>query len=77
MNPPARPDTPTPTTTLHLSTGVTISYRTTGDIHSTVAVVLLPGLGDSWRSWDLVTTRLPKSVHTFAISQRGLISGHA
>lgn len=73
MNPPARPDTPTilSHTTLRLPTGVTISYRAAGDVRSTVALVLLPGLGDSWRSWDLVTTRLPKSVQTLAISQRG------
>ncbi len=58
-------------TTLCLSTGVTLSYRASGDARSTVALVLLPGLGDSWRSWDLVTARLPGSIQTLAISQRG------
>ena len=58
-------------TTLRLSTGVTLSYRASGDARSTVALVLLPGLGDSWRSWDLVTARLPGSIQTLAISQRG------
>ena len=58
-------------TTLRLPTGVTISYRAAGDVRSTLAVVLLPGLSDSWRSWDLITMRLPTSVRTLAISQRG------
>jgi len=58
-------------TTLRLPSGVTISYRASGDASSPFAVVLLPGLSDSWRSWDLVTARLPASIRVFAISQRG------
>jgi non-heme chloroperoxidase len=56
---------------LPLQTGVTLSYRDSGDPTSPLAVVLLPGLGDSCRSWDLVTSRLPTSVRVLAISQRG------
>lgn len=72
-NPPTLSGTPMSLApaTLRLSTGVTLSYRAAGDVHSTLAVVLLPGLSDSWRSWDLVTRRLPMSVRTLAISQRG------
>src|SRR5688572_25186865 len=58
-------------TMLRLPSGVTISYRASGDASSAFAVILLPGLSDSWRSWELVTTRLPASLRVFAISQRG------
>jgi len=57
--------------TLRLPSGVTLSYRATGDVRSGLALVLLPGLSDSLRSWDLVTARLPSSVRVLAISQRG------
>jgi pimeloyl-ACP methyl ester carboxylesterase len=35
------------------------------------AVLLLHGLIDSWRSFELVLTQLPESIHVFALSQRG------
>jgi pimeloyl-ACP methyl ester carboxylesterase len=35
------------------------------------AVLLLHGLTDSWRSFELVLTRLPRSIRVFALSQRG------
>ena len=34
-------------------------------------MVLLHGVTDSWRSFELVLPRLPESVHAFAVSQRG------
>jgi non-heme chloroperoxidase len=36
-----------------------------------VPVLLLHGFTDSWRSFDRVMARLPKSVYAFAVSQRG------
>jgi non-heme chloroperoxidase len=62
---------PSPPTRLRLPSGVTISYRASGDTRSPLAVILLPGLSDSWRSWDLITPRLPTSIRVLAISQRG------
>lgn len=35
------------------------------------ALILLHGLTDSWRSFDLVIPHLPSSIRTIAISQRG------
>lgn len=34
-------------------------------------VVLLHGFADSWRSFDLVLPHLPRSIHAFALTQRG------
>lgn len=36
-----------------------------------VPVILLHGITDSWRSFELVLPHLPKSVRAFALSQRG------
>ena len=34
-------------------------------------VILLHGVTDSWRSFELVLPHLPPSIHAFALSQRG------
>lgn len=38
---------------------------------SGVPVLLLPGLGDSWRSFERVLAHLHESVRAFALTQRG------
>jgi len=53
-----------------LGTGVSLAYIDIGARSSNV-VVLLPGLSDSWRSYDLVLPHLPSIFRTIAISQRG------
>lgn len=54
-----------------LSTGITVSFVEAGDPRSDEVLVLLPGLSDSWRSYELVLPHLPRSIRTFAVSQRG------
>lgn len=56
--------------TVTLPSGVTLSYAESGAA-SAPTVVLLPGPTDSWRSYELVLDRLPASIHTIAVSQRG------
>lgn len=53
-----------------LPTGVTLSYVEQGAPNG-VPVVLLHGVTDSWRSFELVLPYLPPSIHAFALSQRG------
>jgi len=53
-----------------LPTGVTLPYVEQGD-PAGVPVILLHGVTDSWRSFDLVLPHLPPSLHVFAVSQRG------
>lgn len=53
-----------------LSTGVTLSYVEQGD-PSGVPVVLLHGVTDSLRSFELVLPHLPPWMHTLALTQRG------
>ncbi len=53
-----------------LSTGVTLPYVEHGDPTGT-PVLLLHGYTDSWRSWQLVLSYLPDSIHAFALTQRG------
>lgn len=38
---------------------------------SGIAVILLHGITDSWRSFELILPDLPASIHAFALSQRG------
>jgi non-heme chloroperoxidase len=54
-----------------LATGLTLSVVDLGDSQSTDVIVLLPGLSDSWRSYEAVLPHLPGSVRTIAVSQRG------
>jgi pimeloyl-ACP methyl ester carboxylesterase len=53
-----------------LATHVNLAYVDVGPRSSDV-LVLLPGLGDSWRSYELVLPHLPSTFRTVAISQRG------
>ncbi len=56
--------------TVTLGTGVTLSYAEQGD-RSGPALVLLPGPTDSWWSYRPVLERIPRSIWTIAVSQRG------
>jgi pimeloyl-ACP methyl ester carboxylesterase len=49
--------------------GLRLSYAEQGD--SDLAVLLLPGPTDSWRSYRPVLDRMPQSIRTLALSQRG------
>jgi len=53
-----------------LSTGVTLSYAERGEPDG-FPVLLLHGLGDSWRSFEPVLEHLPGSIRAFALTQRG------
>jgi pimeloyl-ACP methyl ester carboxylesterase len=53
-----------------LTTGVSLRYVEQGDPLG-VPVLLLHGITDSWRSFELVLPHLPASVRAFALSQRG------
>jgi non-heme chloroperoxidase len=55
---------------VELPTGVTLQYVEQGD-PSGVPLLLLHGLSDSWRSFELVLPHLPESIHAFALTQRG------
>ena len=56
--------------TVALPGGPTLSYAEVGD-PSGPALVLLPGPTDSWRSYEPVLDRMPPSIRTIAVSQRG------
>jgi pimeloyl-ACP methyl ester carboxylesterase len=53
-----------------VSSCVTLSYRDQG-LGDGPAIVLLPGLTDSWRSYERVLPLLPDSVRAIAVSLRG------
>jgi pimeloyl-ACP methyl ester carboxylesterase len=53
-----------------LSSGVELPYLEQGDA-SGIPVVLLHGVTDSWRSFELVLPHLPRSLRAFAVTQRG------
>ena len=53
-----------------LSNGVRLPYAEQGD-RDGVPVVLLHGLSDSWRAFEPVLPHLPRSVHAYAVTQRG------
>jgi pimeloyl-ACP methyl ester carboxylesterase len=55
---------------VELVTGVTLQYVEKGN-PAGIAVLLLHGIGDSWRSFELVLPNLPDSIHAFALTQRG------
>ncbi len=56
---------------VRLPTGLSLSHVDIGVANSKYALVLLPGLSDSWRSYELLLPHLPESIRTIAISQRG------
>ena len=53
-----------------LATGLALSYTEQGD-RSGPALVLLPGPTDSWWSYQPTLARLPRSIRSIAVSQRG------
>lgn len=53
-----------------LAGGLRLSYAEQGDGSGPV-LVLLPGPTDSWRSYEPVLDRLPPSIRSIAVSQRG------
>jgi non-heme chloroperoxidase len=53
-----------------LATHVSLAYVDVGPRSSDV-LILLPGLSDSWRSYELVLPHLPSTFRTIAVSQRG------
>ncbi len=55
---------------VNLRSGLTLSYAEQGEA-TDVALVLLPGPTDSWRSYQPVLDQLPPSLHTVAVSLRG------
>lgn len=55
---------------MELPNGVTLEYVEQGD-PSGISVLLLHGLSDSWRSFELVLPHLPERMRVFAVSQRG------
>ncbi len=55
---------------VELITGVTLQYVEKGS-PTGIPVLLLHGLGDSWRAFELVLANLPDSIHAFALTQRG------
>lgn len=56
--------------TVALANEVELQYVEQGD-SSGVPTILLHGYTDSWHSYELVLPHLPKSIHAFALSQRG------
>lgn len=57
--------------TVSLPTKLRLSYVDVGDPRSKDVLVLVPGLSDSWRSWETVLPRLPATLRAIALSQRG------
>jgi non-heme chloroperoxidase len=55
---------------VELPDGVRLPYVEQGD-PSGVPVVLLHAIADSWRSFELVLSDLPASIHAYALTQRG------
>jgi non-heme chloroperoxidase len=55
---------------VELSEGLRLPYVEQGDSLG-VPVVLLHALADSWRSFERVLPHLPRSIHAFAVTQRG------
>lgn len=55
---------------IELPNQVTISYLETGTA-SGIPILLLHGLADSWHIFELLIHFLPKSLHLYALTQRG------
>ena len=56
--------------TIELSTKVKLEYAEQGN-HDGIPVIFLHGITDSWHSFETVLTKLPASIHAFALTQRG------
>jgi pimeloyl-ACP methyl ester carboxylesterase len=55
---------------VELPNGVTLQYVEQGDPSGT-PLILLHAIADSWRSFELVLSHLPASIHAVALTQRG------
>lgn len=55
---------------VELPTGVRLQYVEQGE-PAGIPVLLLHGISDSWHSYERVLPHLPKSIHAFALTQRG------
>ncbi len=55
---------------VELPTGVTLNYAEQGSTEG-IPVILLHGMGDSWRSFEPVLQFLPEDILVIALSQRG------
>jgi non-heme chloroperoxidase len=55
---------------VELPEGLRLPYVEQGD-STGVPVLLLHALADSWRSFERVLPQLPRSIHAFAVTQRG------
>lgn len=53
-----------------LKTGVELEYAEQGDAQG-MPVILLHGIIDSWKSFQLVLPHLPGNLHVYALTQRG------
>ena len=53
-----------------LKSGLTLSYVSQGD-RADVAVVMLPGPTDSWRSYQPILENMPRAIRAIAVSPRG------
>ena len=56
--------------TVEISNRITLPYVEHGD-RSGLPMILLHGVTDSWRSFELMLPHLPKTVHAVAMTQRG------
>jgi pimeloyl-ACP methyl ester carboxylesterase len=56
--------------TVELPNKVKLQYVEQGN-SSGLPLILLHGYMDSWRSFERVLPHLPKSIHAFALTQRG------
>ena len=56
--------------TVLLKSGLTLSYVSQGE-RTDVAVVMLPGPTDSWRSYEPILDNLPPAIRAIAVSPRG------
>ena len=63
-------DSKLPVKSIVLSNEMRLEYVEQGDASGT-PVIFLHGLGDTWRSYELVLKHLPAHIHAFAITQRG------
>jgi pimeloyl-ACP methyl ester carboxylesterase len=55
---------------IDLANHVRIPYMETGDAAG-IPLVLLPGMADTWHTFELVLPYLPQFIHAFALTQRG------
>ena len=54
-----------------LTNGLRLQYAEQGDAEGTPPLIMLHGIADSWRIFEPLLAELPKSIHAYALSQRG------